>query len=119
MENKPESDVNSESSWDDLYNDDGDCVEPQLAELLADKLCFKGEEQANRAKNDHPSSESESDIDEDTRFSHVLEVYDFQSSLHFIRACYKSSSNDCCSFRSFFKRLKRVCEKIGREGFIN
>lgn len=74
----------SEPSWDDIYDDDGDCVKPQLVEKLYDPNEHKNE--TNLKVKDKGSIDIiELDVyepsEEDSKLSHVLEIYDFPSDL--------------------------------------
>ncbi|XP_072279225.1 coiled-coil domain-containing protein R3HCC1L [Pyxicephalus adspersus] len=64
-----------EESWDSLFNDDGDCVDPELLE----ELTVRGNNQQSREEtqfNYYHYEPTEPDMD-DLELSHVIEIYDF------------------------------------------
>ncbi|XP_072240364.1 coiled-coil domain-containing protein R3HCC1L [Leuresthes tenuis] len=70
-----------EESWDTLFNDDGDCLDPHLLEELALKEGRKkGSIQAPRFDYYNMDRDEEDDEDIDLRedeLSHIVEIYDF------------------------------------------
>lgn len=73
-----------EPSWDEIYDDDGDCIKPQLLNVLKSSLKIDKEEEIEieKSKIDYLKMNfCEPVIDEDSKFAHVLEVYDFPSQL--------------------------------------
>ncbi|TKS69049.1 Coiled-coil domain-containing protein R3HCC1L [Collichthys lucidus] len=74
-----------EESWDTLFNDDGDFLEPHLVEELAVKE-GKKKESIQEARFDYynmdqyDEDDSDDDIDlRDDELSHIVEIYDFPS----------------------------------------
>ncbi|KAM9324819.1 coiled-coil domain-containing protein R3HCC1L [Gastrophryne carolinensis] len=64
-----------DESWDSLFNDDGDCLDPKLL----DELTAKGSDLQNREKprfNYYDYEPKEPAMDE-LELSHVIEIYDF------------------------------------------
>ncbi|XP_076001905.1 R3H and coiled-coil domain-containing protein 1-like [Genypterus blacodes] len=69
-----------EDSWDTLFNDDGDCLDPHVLEELAVKE-GKKKKKTQEPRFDYYNADQEED-DEDSDFeeeelSHILEIYDF------------------------------------------
>ncbi|CAG06062.1 unnamed protein product [Tetraodon nigroviridis] len=74
-----EDDQEQEESWDTLFNDDGDCLDPHLLEELAKKEGRKKksiQEPNFDYFNASRFEEDESDLRED-ELSHIVEIYDF------------------------------------------
>ncbi|XP_015787942.1 coiled-coil domain-containing protein R3HCC1L isoform X2 [Tetranychus urticae] len=72
----------SEPSWDDIYDDDGDCVKPQLVEQFYDPNEHKNETNLKvKDKVDYLKLEVYEPNEDDSKLSHVLEIYDFPSDL--------------------------------------
>ncbi|XP_013883300.1 coiled-coil domain-containing protein R3HCC1L [Austrofundulus limnaeus] len=71
-----------EESWDTLFNDDGDCLDPHLLEELAvregRKKESKQEPRFDYYNMDQGEEEEEIDLRED-ELSHIVEIYDFPS----------------------------------------
>ncbi|XP_036966151.1 coiled-coil domain-containing protein R3HCC1L [Acanthopagrus latus] len=69
-----------EESWDTLFNDDGDCLEPHLLEELAAKEGRK-KESIQQARFDYYNMDRDDDDDEidlsEDELSHIVEIYDF------------------------------------------
>lgn len=67
-----------EDSWDSLYDDSGDCLDPDLKQQLNDTL---GNVKLEKPVNDYcrfqPRSEAEMNEDD---YAHVIEIYDFPTS---------------------------------------
>lgn len=66
-----------EESWDTLFNDDGDCLEPHLLEELSIQ---EGKKSIQEARFDYYSMDRDcgDDIDlRDDELSHIVEIYDF------------------------------------------
>lgn len=64
-----------EDSWDALFNDDGDCLNPHLLEELTAKRKSKKTIQ-DPPFNYYNYQPAEQEID-DSEFSHIVEIYDF------------------------------------------
>ncbi|XP_043845130.1 coiled-coil domain-containing protein R3HCC1L isoform X2 [Dromiciops gliroides] len=65
----------TEESWDSLFNDDGDCLDPRLLEELSGSL--KNRKSLQEPRFDYYNYEApELDIN-DCEFPHVIEIYDF------------------------------------------
>lgn len=68
-----------EESWDTLFNDDGDCLDPHLLEELAIKEGRK-KESIQQPRFDYYNMDGDDDDDIDLRddeLSHIVEIYDF------------------------------------------
>lgn len=67
-----------EDSWDSLYDDSGDCLDPDLKQQLNDTL---GKVKLEKPVNDYcrfqPRSDAEMNEDD---YAHVIEIYDFPTS---------------------------------------
>lgn len=75
----PEEEKGEEESWDTLFNDDGDCLDPHLLEELALKEGRK-KESIQEARFDYYNMDrdDEDDIDlTEDELSHIVEIYDF------------------------------------------
>ncbi|XP_077933399.1 coiled-coil domain-containing protein R3HCC1L isoform X2 [Halichoerus grypus] len=65
----------TEESWESLFNDDGDCLDPRLLQELSGNM--KNRESIQEPRFDYYNHEV-SDIDlSDCEFPHVIEIYDF------------------------------------------
>ncbi|KAG7223767.1 hypothetical protein INR49_026449 [Caranx melampygus] len=77
----PQEENGEEESWDTLFNDDGDCLDPHLLEELALKEGRKKEsiqEPRFDYYNMSPDDDEEDDIDlREDELSHIVEIYDF------------------------------------------
>lgn len=64
-----------EESWDSLFNDEGECVDPQLVE----ELTARGESQQSREESpyNYYHYEPREEVMDDPELSHVIEIYDF------------------------------------------
>ncbi|XP_026349605.2 coiled-coil domain-containing protein R3HCC1L isoform X1 [Ursus arctos] len=70
-----EGSVATEESWESLFNDDGDCLDPRLLQELSGNI--KNRESIQEPRFDYYNHEV-SDIDlSDCEFPHVIEIYDF------------------------------------------
>ncbi|KAG0716933.1 Coiled-coil domain-containing protein R3HCC1L [Chionoecetes opilio] len=67
-----------EDSWDSLYNESGDCLDPEVKQQLNDTL---GKVKLEKPVNDYCrfQSRSEAEMNEDD-YAHVIEIYDFPTS---------------------------------------
>ncbi|XP_050736925.1 uncharacterized protein LOC127008667 isoform X2 [Eriocheir sinensis] len=67
-----------EDSWDSLYDDSGDCLDPDLKQQLSDTL---GNVKLEKPVNDYCrfQARSEAEMNEDD-YAHVIEIYDFPTS---------------------------------------
>ncbi|XP_062399019.1 coiled-coil domain-containing protein R3HCC1L [Sardina pilchardus] len=77
-EEKEEEDEEEQESWDTLFDDEGECLDPHLVGELADKLGRKKESIQEARFNYYewtPESE-EIELRED-ELSHIVEIYDF------------------------------------------
>ncbi|XP_067858143.1 coiled-coil domain-containing protein R3HCC1L isoform X2 [Heptranchias perlo] len=74
---KPIPEEPEDDSWDALFNDDGDCLDPHLLEELTTNNKPKKSIQDPRF-NYYSYQPAEQDID-DSEFSHIVEIYDFPS----------------------------------------
>lgn len=64
-----------EESWESMFNDDGDCVDPRLLQELSGNM--KNEESIQEPRFDYYNHEIP-DIDlSECEFPHVIEIYDF------------------------------------------
>ncbi|XP_040001887.1 coiled-coil domain-containing protein R3HCC1L isoform X2 [Xiphias gladius] len=74
-----------EESWDTLFNDDGDCLDPHLLEEVAAMEGRKKEsiqdprfDYYNMDRDDDDDDDDEDDIDlREDELSHIVEIYDF------------------------------------------
>ncbi|XP_069756442.1 coiled-coil domain-containing protein R3HCC1L isoform X2 [Narcine bancroftii] len=74
---KPLLEEPEDDSWDALFNDEGDCLNPHLLEkLTADSKSKKSIQ--DPPFNYYSYQPSEQEID-DSEFSHIVEIYDFPS----------------------------------------
>uniref|UniRef100_A0A2K5J9C9 R3H domain and coiled-coil containing 1 like n=1 Tax=Colobus angolensis palliatus TaxID=336983 RepID=A0A2K5J9C9_COLAP len=65
----------TEESWESMFNDDGDCLDPRLLQELSGNT--KGRESIQEPRFDYYNHEVP-DIDlSDCEFPHVIEIYDF------------------------------------------
>ncbi|XP_036906684.1 coiled-coil domain-containing protein R3HCC1L isoform X2 [Sturnira hondurensis] len=65
----------TEESWESMFNDDGDCLDPRLLQELSGNV--KNRERIQEPKFDYYNNEVP-DIDlSDCEFPHVIEIYDF------------------------------------------
>lgn len=65
----------TEESWESLFNDDGDCLDPRLLQELSGNM--KNRKSIQEPRFDYYNHEV-SDIDlSDCEFPHVIEIYDF------------------------------------------
>lgn len=65
----------TEESWESMFNDDGDCLDPRLLQELSGNM--KNTKSIQEPRFDYYNSEV-SDIDlSDCEFPHVIEIYDF------------------------------------------
>ncbi|XP_048194469.1 coiled-coil domain-containing protein R3HCC1L [Perognathus longimembris pacificus] len=65
----------SEESWESMFNDDGDCVDPRLLQELSGNM--KNRESIQEPRFDYYNNELP-DIDlSECEFPHVIEIYDF------------------------------------------
>ncbi|XP_050926246.1 coiled-coil domain-containing protein R3HCC1L [Lates calcarifer] len=80
-EASPQEEKGEEESWDTLFNDDGDCLDPHLFEELAVREGRKKESiQESRFDyyNMDRGDDDEDDIDlSEDELSHIIEIYDF------------------------------------------
>ena len=67
-----------EDSWDSLYDDSGECLDPDLKQQLNDTL---GKVKLEKPVNDYCrfQARSEAEMNEDD-YAHVIEIYDFPTS---------------------------------------
>ncbi|XP_052461857.1 coiled-coil domain-containing protein R3HCC1L [Carassius gibelio] len=76
---KEEEEGEEGENWDSLFNDDGDCLDPQLMEELS---LTEGRKKSSsqEARSDHydwtPEEEEEVELRDD-ELSHIVEIYDF------------------------------------------
>lgn len=77
----PQEEKGEEESWDTLFNDDGDCLDPHLLEELAVRDGKKKESiQEPRFDYYNMNRGDDDDIDlTDDELSHIVEIYDFPS----------------------------------------
>lgn len=78
-ETSPQDEKGEEESWDTLFNDDGDCLDPHLLEEFA-KIEGKKKASIQEARFDYYNMDRDSDDDIDLRedeLSHIVEIYDF------------------------------------------
>ncbi|XP_023131039.2 coiled-coil domain-containing protein R3HCC1L [Amphiprion ocellaris] len=75
----PQEEKGEEESWDTLFNDDGDCLDPHLLEELAVRDGKKKESiQERRFDYYNMDRDDDDDIDlTDDELSHIVEIYDF------------------------------------------
>ncbi|KAM7418782.1 hypothetical protein PAMA_016082 [Pampus argenteus] len=70
--------VGEEESWDTLFNDDGDCLDPHLLEELAVTEGRKKESIQEPRFNYYMNLDDEEDIDlTEDELAHIVEIYDF------------------------------------------
>ncbi|XP_008048539.1 coiled-coil domain-containing protein R3HCC1L isoform X2 [Carlito syrichta] len=70
-----EGDTATEESWESMFNDDGDCLDPRLLQELSGTM--KSRESIQEPRFDYYNHEVP-DIDlSDCEFPHVIEIYDF------------------------------------------
>lgn len=79
----PQEEKGEEESWDTLFNDDGDCLDPHLLEELAVKEGRKKEsiqqprfDYYNMSRDGDDDDDDDIDLSED-ELSHIVEIYDF------------------------------------------
>ncbi|XP_041642319.1 coiled-coil domain-containing protein R3HCC1L [Cheilinus undulatus] len=77
----PQEEMGEEESWDTLFNDDGDCLDPHLLEELAVKE-GKKKESIQEPRFDYYNMDRYDDDEEDIdltedELSHIVEIYDF------------------------------------------
>ncbi|XP_058497376.1 coiled-coil domain-containing protein R3HCC1L [Solea solea] len=76
----PQEEKGEDESWDTLFNDDGDCLEPHLLEELAIKE-GKKKESIQEARFDYYNMDQDEDDDDvdlrEDEISHIVEIYDF------------------------------------------
>lgn len=66
-----------DQSWDALFDDNGDSIQPELLHELATSLSLNDSQiKTQKAKLDYNSYQHDIEID-NSEFSHILEVYDF------------------------------------------
>lgn len=76
----PQEENGEEESWDTLFNDDGDCLDPHLLEELALKEGRKKESIQESRFDYYNMSQDDDEDDVDLRedeLSHIVEIYDF------------------------------------------
>uniref|UniRef100_T1IIW3 R3H domain-containing protein n=1 Tax=Strigamia maritima TaxID=126957 RepID=T1IIW3_STRMM len=61
-----------ESSWEALYNEDGECLAPELVQEITDTL---GEVTIEKTKLDYTTFQDK--LIKDHEFDHIIEIYDF------------------------------------------
>lgn len=76
-----QEDQGEEESWDTLFNDDGDCLDPHLLEELAVKE-GKKKESIQEPRFDYYNMDRDDDDDDDIdlrddELAHIVEIYDF------------------------------------------
>ncbi|KAM4603678.1 uncharacterized protein r3hcc1l [Polymixia lowei] len=72
-----EEEEEEEESWDTLFNDEGDCLDPHLFEELALKEGRK-KQSIQEARFGYYNMDRDGDIDlRDDELSHIIEIYDF------------------------------------------
>ncbi|XP_023402597.1 coiled-coil domain-containing protein R3HCC1L isoform X1 [Loxodonta africana] len=70
-----EGSTDTEESWESMFNDDGDCLDPRLLQELSGNM--KSRESIQEPRFDYYNHEVP-DIDlSDCEFPHVIEIYDF------------------------------------------
>lgn len=81
LEETAQEENGEEESWDTLFNDDGECLDPHLFEELSTKEGkMKASIQDPRFDYYNMNRDSDSDIDlTDDELSHIVEIYDFPS----------------------------------------
>ncbi|KFP51164.1 R3H and coiled-coil domain-containing protein 1-like, partial [Cathartes aura] len=67
----------AEESWDSLFNDDGDCLDPRLLEELSGGEKHRESQQSSRF--DYYGAEPAALDLSDAELPHVIEIYDFPS----------------------------------------
>lgn len=72
-----------EDTWDDLFDENGECLDTNLVTEFQNALSFKKDEvKLTKPKLDYLSFQPHDiEIDDNSELSHVLEVYDFASDL--------------------------------------
>ncbi|XP_075390115.1 coiled-coil domain-containing protein R3HCC1L [Tenrec ecaudatus] len=65
----------TEASWDSMFNDDGDCLDPRLLQELSGNL--KSRESIQEPRFDYYNHEVPDTDLSDCEFPHVIEIYDF------------------------------------------
>ncbi|KFP74430.1 R3H and coiled-coil domain-containing protein 1-like, partial [Acanthisitta chloris] len=70
----------AEESWDVLFNDDGDCLDPRLLEELSGGE--KRQESRQSSRFDYYGAEPAAPDISDDELPHVIEIYDFPSDFH-------------------------------------
>lgn len=81
LEKTPQEENGEEESWDTLFNDDGECLDPHLMEELSTKG-GKVKESIQDPRFDYynMNRDYDNDIDlTDDELSHIIEIYDFPS----------------------------------------
>ena len=84
LSSKIEIKQEDEASWEEIYDDDGACVKPEILDAFKTTLKInKAEEiEVKSSKLDYFKIQfCEPNVDDDSKFAHVLEVYDFPSQL--------------------------------------
>ncbi|KAG8435451.1 hypothetical protein GDO86_013402 [Hymenochirus boettgeri] len=66
--------ADADESWDSLFNDDGDCLDPQLMEELSNRKSKTGLQEPRFNYYDYEPKETEID---DLELAHVIEIYGF------------------------------------------
>lgn len=81
LEETPQDENGEEESWDTLFNDDGECLDPHLLEELSTKEGkVKDSIQDSRFDYYNMNRDYDNDIDlTDDELSHIVEIYDFPS----------------------------------------
>lgn len=81
LEETPPDENGEEESWDTLFNDDGECLDPHLLEELSTKEGkVKESIQDSRFDYYNMNQDYDNDIDlTDDELSHIVEIYDFPS----------------------------------------
>ncbi|KAJ8404914.1 hypothetical protein AAFF_G00333010 [Aldrovandia affinis] len=70
----------AEESWDSLFNDNGDCLDPHLIEEISLNAGKKESTQEPRFNNYNWDTEQEAELElRDDELSHIVEIYDFPS----------------------------------------
>lgn len=79
-ESENKEDEDEEESWDALFNDDGECLDPHLVEEMAEKSGRKKESIQEPRFNYYDWSPETDDIElREDELSHIVEIYDFPS----------------------------------------
>lgn len=81
LEETPQEENGEEESWDTLFNDDGECLDPHLLqELCANDGKARESIQDPRFDYYNMNQDYDNDIDlTDDELSHIVEIYDFPS----------------------------------------